>query len=147
MIIYDLICGQGHQFEGWFENLEDLEQQLAQKLLVCPICGDDQIVRRPSTFGVVRSSAARRDEAPPEPQAQPNLGELFKQLKELSRRLEKDYDDVGSRFAEEALKMHYGAIERRNIRGMSTEAQEEMLKKEGVEFYKLPMLTRKNNFD
>ena len=31
MIVYDLQCAQGHAFEGWFEGLEDLEDQLARQ--------------------------------------------------------------------------------------------------------------------
>ena len=151
MLIFDLICSSGHHFEGWFANLEDMESQLADKTLSCPVCGDEDLTRRPSTFGVVRSGgqnpAARVQADRPVAAApvQPDIRELYQQLEALSSRLEKEYDDVGSRFAEEALKMHYGAIDRRNIRGLSTEVQEEMLKKEGVEFYKLPMLARKNS--
>lgn len=149
MIVYDLICSLGHRFEGWFANLEDLERQLSDKLLTCPVCGDEKLNRSPSTFGVVRYSgqdpAAADHAGRPPVSGRPDLQEIFKQLAEISGRLERDYDDVGSRFADEALKMHYGATDRRNIRGLSTEAQEEMLKKEGVEFYKLPMLARKNS--
>ena len=38
----------------------------------------------------------------------------------------------------EALKIHYGATEPRNIRGVSTPAEEEILKEEGIEFFKIP---------
>jgi hypothetical protein len=49
------------------------------------------------------------------------------------------FDDVGCDFAKEALKIHYGVEEPRNIRGVSTKEEEKMLKKEGVDFVKIPM--------
>lgn len=147
MVVYDLICSQGHRFEGWFADLEDLEQQLAASLLVCPVCGDLAINRRPSTFGLVKAGRTERENPAPAPapgQGGIPVQQLLRQWEELSRRLETEYDNVGANFADEALKMHYGVIERRNIRGLSTEPQENMLRKEGVDFHKVPMLTRKN---
>ncbi|MDR1050531.1 MAG: DUF1178 family protein [Deltaproteobacteria bacterium] len=143
MIIFDLACSNGHNFEGWFESLADLEAQLNSKALVCPVCNDAVVVRRPSTFGVVRSrpepQEAGRREAPGD-----RFAEALEHLKALSEALETEFVDVGAGFADEALKIHYGASPRRKIRGLSTGDQEETLRKEGVEFFKVPMLVRKN---
>jgi hypothetical protein len=38
--------------------------------------------------------------------------------------------------------MHYGVTTPRNIRGSSTEVEEETLRKEGIEFIKLPIPVR-----
>jgi len=147
MVVYDLICAQGHNFEGWFDNLQDLSAQLAGHLLICPVCGDGQVSRRPSTFGLVKSG--RAEEKPAEnPTSEPiptGALEMFQKWAEFSQRLEREFDDVGHGFADEALKMHYGVARRRGIRGLSTEAQEEVLRKEGIEFFKVPMLARKNH--
>lgn len=150
MVVYDLICAHGHRFEGWFQDLEDLEGQLEKKVVVCPVCSDEDISRLPSTFGLVRSG--RQDVVTAEPDKSGPGGELSDQMKELmhrweeiSSKLDRDFDDVGSSFADEALKMHYGVSERRNIKGLSTEMQEEALRKEGIDFFKFPVLTRKTN--
>ena len=45
---------------------------------------------------------------------------------------------MGTEFAKEALKMHYGVTDQRNIRGTSTTDEEKILKEEGVEFHKIP---------
>ena len=156
MIVYDLICARGHRFEGWFDNLKDLSAQLAGRLLACPVCGDGQVSRRPSTFGLVKSGRTEekpaREEKPAEkPAESPPLPiratalEIFQQWAEFSKHLEREFDDVGQRFADEALKMHYGVAKRRSIRGLSTESQEDMLRKEGIEFFKVPVLARKNH--
>jgi hypothetical protein len=66
-------------------------------------------------------------------------------LEELSRRIhnfvEKHFDNVGPDFAREALKIHYGSAEPRNIRGSSTPLEEKTLHEEGVRFFKIPLPT------
>ena len=52
--------------------------------------------------------------------------------------MEKNFDNVGSDFAKEALKIHYGVGEPRNIRGYSTSQEEETLRQEGISFFKVP---------
>ncbi|WP_226992309.1 DUF1178 family protein [Desulfatibacillum aliphaticivorans] len=133
MIIFDLQCINGHVFEGWFDDLESLEDQLSRKLVSCPVCDSTQAVRVPSTFGIKTSSSQYREQAPP---PQLNEEQIIKQLTEY---VDKNFDNVGSKFTDEALKIHYGASEPRNIRGTSTKAQEELLAKEGVNFVKFPM--------
>lgn len=126
MLVYDLQCDQGHGFEGWFEGVEDLESQLARGLVACPVCGGDQVRRVPSGFAI----AKRGGEANQEVSAR-LLGMALK------RYLRENFEDVGSGFATEALKIHYGASAPRNIRGVSTAQEEEVLKNEGVSFFKV----------
>ncbi|UCF89602.1 MAG: DUF1178 family protein, partial [bacterium] len=47
--------------------------------------------------------------------------------------------NVGNRFAEEAVKMHLGESEQRNIRGTLTSEEEQSLVEDGIEFYKVPV--------
>ena len=148
MVIFYLICANGHRFEGWFTSLADLESQMADSLISCPVCGIENVTRRPSTFGLVKSRPA--ETAPAEPvdaelvdDGSQRLLHAFQRLREMTQILEKEFDDVGSDFSTEALKMHYGVAPRRNIRGLSTSDEERVLEKEGVEFLKVPMLSRK----
>ncbi|MDR2352299.1 MAG: DUF1178 family protein [Deltaproteobacteria bacterium] len=140
MIVFDLVCGNDHHFEGWFESLSDLEDQIKNFKIVCPICGETHITRRPSTFGLVKHRASGNLPAEDNPSLK-----LFKQLETLTEKLNKEFDDVGTQFMSEALKMHYGVVQRRNIRGLSTEDEEEILKKEGVDFFKVPLWVRKDS--
>ena len=48
MIIFDLTCGHGHRFEGWFASADDFEQQAKAVLVRCPVCDDASVVRVPS---------------------------------------------------------------------------------------------------
>jgi len=56
--------------------------------------------------------------------------------------LDKHFDDVGAEFYKEALKIHYGETEKRNIKGTATTEEEVILKEEGVPFLKIPILKR-----
>ncbi len=52
-----------------------------------------------------------------------------------------NFDDVGTRLAEESLRIHYGIEKPRNFRGVATEEEERMLRKEGMELLKVPILS------
>jgi len=68
-----------------------------------------------------------------------NIAEVTKALKTLQNFVEKNFEDVGTDLAKESLKIHYGVTEPRNIRGITTEAEEKELQKEGIELLKIPM--------
>ena len=131
MIAYDLQCVNGHAFEGWFEDSEAYLAQKERGLIACPICNDTAVSRIPSTFAIKSSAAPRKISLQDE-----NLKKIGKEIVNF---IEKNFDDVGCDFAKEALKIHYGVEQPRNIRGVSTKQEEKMLKEEGVEFLKIPM--------
>ena len=64
------------------------------------------------------------------------LAEITKKVADF---VENNFDNVGTEFATEALKIHYGVSEPRNIRGVSTSLEEKTLKEEGVQFFKVPI--------
>jgi hypothetical protein len=131
MIAYDLQCVNGHSFEGWFEDRKAYEAQKKKALIACPVCNSTSIARIPSTFAIKSSTPLKE------------LSEQQADLENISKKIvdfvEKNFDDVGSDFTKEALKMHYGVTEARNIRGVSTKEEEKTLKEEGVQFFKVPM--------
>ena len=131
MIAYDLQCVNSHAFEGWFEDSDAYQNQKKKGLIACPVCNDTQVSRIPSTFAIKSRSVPTGS----------SLQEknLKKMGKEVINFVEKNFDDVGSDFAKEALKIHYGVEEPRNIRGVSTKEEEKMLKEEGIDFVKFPM--------
>ena len=131
MIAYDLQCANGHNFEGWFEDHKAYETQEKQGLISCPVCHEASVSRVPSTFAIKSTPALKnRTEKPVD------LEKIGKKVVDF---VEKNFDDVGSDFAKEALKIHYGVTEARNIRGFSTKEEEKTLKKEGVQFFKIPV--------
>lgn len=131
MIAYDLQCTQGHTFEGWFDDADAFADQQGRGLVACPVCGDATVTRIPSTFAIRGTPAPAGDGTP--------SGELAQFGRRIAGFIREHFDNVGSDFAAEALKMHYGVTEPRNIRGVSTPEEEKTLREEGVEFLKLPV--------
>ena len=56
--------------------------------------------------------------------------------------LDRHFEDVGAEFYKEALKIHYGEVGKRNIKGTATTEEEVILKEEGVQFFKIPTIKR-----
>jgi hypothetical protein len=131
LIVFDLECASGHRFEGWFHNSASFEEQARKKLVTCPVCEDTRVRR---VLTPVATKLAR-----PEPQRPPDSIDYRKLAIEIVDYVNKNFEDVGSNFAKEALRMHYGVSEKKNIKGSATWEEEKMLRDEQIEFFKLPI--------
>lgn len=141
MIAFDLECSKGHEFEAWFNNMQSFERQNARRQVSCPFCSDTRVRRILSPVTTTSSTRSER-EREPESIDYPRLA------REIVEYIHNNFDDVGNDFAKEALKMHYGVTEKRDIRGEATGQEEKMLRDEKIEFFKVPMLkveTKKRN--
>ena len=147
MIVYDLVCGRQHRFEGWFGSAEDFARQRDDALIRCPLCDDAAIERRPSA-----NIQVGRASAPPAPEAPKPAGEGQEiavtggeaELLQRLRRLVAETENVGRAFPEEARKIHYEEAPKRGIRGQATHEEADALREEGIEFMSLPSLFTRN---
>jgi hypothetical protein len=133
VIIYDLKCRNGHKFEGWFKDRTAFEEQKADRLIACPVCKSTDAEVVPSSVAIMG-----RDSSPAAQKPAEGVSPL-KTLKEFQEYIQKNFDNVGGKFAEVALRIHQGEEEGRNIRGTTTQSEEETLREEGVAFIKLPL--------
>jgi len=133
MIAFDLKCMNGHTFEGWFEDNRAYDTQKKNGLITCPVCNDTMVSKIPSTFAIKGSQQYVPDKISKQMDLK-NIG------RDIIDYVDKNFDNVGCDFAREALKIHYGVTEPRNIRGVSTEEEEKTLEKEGIQFFKIPKL-------
>lgn len=157
MLVVDLHCALGHDFEGWFGSAEDLADQQARGLVSCPVCGGHDVVRRPSAPRL--NVSGLKDEAQPAskpadtrsvaPTSGPGAGNPAETAREAAQALHAMYarlvqevtartEDVGERFAEEARRIHHGDAPERGIRGQATAEEREALADEGIEVMALP---------
>ncbi len=143
MIVFDLECLNGHTFEGWFEDKKDLDSQQEQGILQCPVCETTSVEQKLSLISIKTSSAPSNQVQQAQQATQEVLAEFTEKITEY---VEKNFEDVGTSFTKEALKMHYGAAEHRNIRGTTTKEEEKVLTKEGVPVVKIP-ITKKEDED
>lgn len=134
MIIYDLKCEKGHTFEGWFKDQQTWTLQNSQKLVSCPVCNSTNIEMVPFSITIMGKDSRTASKLQEKELSPTGV------LKMLHQYIDKNFEDVGDKFAEIALKIHYGDEEKRNIKGTSTAQEEENLKEEGVEFIKVPFI-------
>jgi hypothetical protein len=145
MIVFDLLCGSGHRFEGWFGSAVDFSSQKEGRLLSCPSCGSSQIERIPS------ASRVNLGAEPPKPPAAPSAARtpdmegkdpfaiaqmLYSRL--LDELLTKT-EDVGKEFPAEARKIFYQEAPARGIRGEATAEEHEQLLDEGIPVARVPV--------
>ncbi|HYA92344.1 MAG TPA: DUF1178 family protein [Thermodesulfobacteriota bacterium] len=131
MIAFDLFCSNGHKFECWFKDGVSFEEQKSTGMITCPICDDRQIEKAFSPFAIKRGGERVKEEMDP-----------HQALQLVHGYLEKHFENVGAEFYKEALKIHYGEAEKRNIKGTATTEEEVILKEEGVQFFKIPIIKR-----
>jgi hypothetical protein len=144
MKVMDLRCGVGHGFEGWFASEDDYAAQRQRGLLDCPVCGNADVLRLPSAPRLnLSGERAPEADAPaaPAPVAEtmpPGNAQALRFMEAVADLL-KNTQDVGSRFAEEARRIHYGESDARAIRGQTTPQEREALADEGIEVFTLPL--------
>ena len=66
------------------------------------------------------------------------VGEAIAQLRQLQRKIKAEYRDVGTEFAAEARKIHYGESAPENIYGQSSDEEREALVDEGIDVVAMP---------
>jgi len=69
----------------------------------------------------------------------PDGGNLQSQVWAAIQQVLANTEDVGSRFADEARRIHYGEAEERGIRGQASLAEKEELADEGIAVLSLPI--------
>jgi hypothetical protein len=147
MKVLDLRCAAGHGFEGWFASEDDYDSQRERGLLDCPVCGNADVARLPSAPRLNLSGAREPASAPataaadaPARSADTALhgGGAVRRFVEAVAELLNSTEDVGTRFAEEARRIHYGESQAKGIRGQATVEEREALADEGIEVFTLP---------
>jgi len=108
MIAFDLECSHGHQFEGWFESHAAYEEQNTKNMINCPYCNTTEVKKILSPIRM-KVGSEPREEYPAE---NIDYGKLAKKVVEYIRT---NFEDLGTNFTSEALKIHYGVSEKRNM--------------------------------
>jgi hypothetical protein len=129
-------------------------------LVACPLCGSTVVLKLPSaprlnllgSTATAAGPARNNDLVPAEPAKYrdetnalvpapaPSLDDDAQAaFLRAVRHVLKNTEDVGSRFAEEARRMHYGETEGRNIRGQTSPREAVELMEEGIDVMPLPL--------
>ena len=151
MIRFALTCSQGHGFEGWFKSNAAFDAQAATGRLECPVCGGAEIRKAIMAPAITRgerqqevippppaaeSVPAPANPVPPSPQA---LVRMMLMMRAVREHVERNFDNVGAQFPEEARKIHYGERDPHGIFGEATGDEVRELIEEGIEIMPLPV--------
>jgi len=156
MIRYALRCECGHAFESWFQSSGAYESQRKRHLVTCPACDSAKVEK--AIMAPRLASKSTKTVSAPEPTTSPDVPasasplmmtpeaqEIATKLRELREHVEKNAENVGRRFPNEARKIHYGDSEQRAIYGQATAEETRSLIEEGVEVMPLPLLPDERN--
>ncbi|MDN3566720.1 DUF1178 family protein [Paeniroseomonas aquatica] len=156
MIHYDLRCGAGHEFDGWFKDSAAFATQAKAGFVECPACGSTEVVKQLMAPAIPKKGrgkpaalpapapAPAAAEAPPSQVAAagPVPAQLVALLQKVRAEVEKSCDYVGKEFAEEARRIHRGESDRVGIYGEASPADAEALRDEGIEVARIPWVPR-----
>jgi len=140
MIRYALKCGQGHEFDSWFQSADAYEKLASAGMVACSVCGDTQVDKM---IMAPRIRPARNAATPtPEPQPETPLSapasEAQQVMAQVKAYVEANTEDVGQNFVKEARAMHDGDAPERAIRGEAKPEDARALLDDGVPIVPLP---------
>jgi hypothetical protein len=147
MIRYDLICDQGHAFDGWFRDSAAYDTQSAGGLVACTVCGSAKVDKQLMAPGILLKSNCK-DDAPQKVASgivDRRMQAMMEVMREVRRQIEENAEYVGNKFADEARKIHYEEAEKRGIYGEATPDEAKALIDEGIEVHQLPRLPEDGN--
>ena len=135
MIKYNLICKCGKTFESWFLGSKEYDTLNKKKLINCTHCNSTSIkkaVMSPNLPGKTNKK---------------NLLEkkMKKQLLDFRKYIEKNCEDVGDNFPQEARSIHYDKKTSKGIYGKATPEETNELLEEGIEVTTVPWISKSEN--
>ena len=147
MIRYDLICAKGHEFDGWFSDSAAYDRQAKRGFVECTHCGTNKVQKQLMAPGIPAKSNRKSEPsqvlvAGP---VDPRMKAMLQMMREMRSHVEKNSENVGDKFAEEARKIHYGETKERGIFGNATMTEARELIDEGIEVHPLPRLPEEGN--
>ena len=139
MIKYNLKCGNKHEFESWFSDSKEFEKLNKKKLLECIFCNSKNIqksIMSPRVLSSKKNSANKSKSR--------ELKKIKKDLINLRKFVEKNFEFVGDKFAKKVRDVYYDKKSNKNIYGSTTEKEREELKEEGIDLVSIPWVERDN---
>ncbi len=140
MIKYNLICEREHEFESWFSNSREFEKLKKKKLLDCIYCSSKKIEK--SIMSPMISHSTNLDK--PQNKFEKDLFKEKKQLQNIRRYIEKNYEFVGTNFSKKVREIFYDKNSKKTIYGTTTPKEREELAEEGIDLLSIPWIDKEN---
>ena len=131
MIKYNLKCENNHNFDAWFSDSSNFEEQNKKNLILCPKCNSTKIEKNIMAPNIGSKKQSYTNALKTEKNYE-------KIIRNVRKHVEKNFEYVGDKFADEARAIHYGAKEEREIYGETSVEEAVDLIEEGVNVSPIP---------
>ena len=138
MIKYNLKCQNNHEFESWFSDSEEFDKLNKKKLLECIYCSSKKITK--SIMSPMISNSKNKQEKIDKI----NFSSEKKQLLQLRRYIEKNFDYVGEDFSKRVREVYYDKKNKKAIYGTTTSKERKELAEEGIDLLTIPWINKDN---
>ena len=152
MIKYQLKCKSGFcinekEFDGWFQSIEAYEKQKLQRLINCPVCGSDEVVKSLTTpnlkvnknkISVDIDKQHKNNSKFLANETSENISTLLRTLK---KEIQKNSTYVGNEFVSKVRSMKEGKIKEKPIHGQGTNKEIQELRDEAIEVVNIPWIS------
>ena len=144
------ICFEEKEFDGWFKSIEAYEKQKLQKLINCPICGNDKVEKlltapslktnrnKTSDINDKQFKDSKKNETFIGNVDSDNISTLLRTLK---KEVQKNSTFVGNEFVSQVRSMKEGKIKEKPIHGHGTNREIKELRDEGIDVINIPWIS------
>ena len=152
MIKYKLKCKSGFclnekEFDGWFQSIKAYEKQKLQRLINCPICGSDEVVKSLTTPNLKINKNKISVDIDKNPKnknkflANETSENISTLLRTLKKEIQKNSTYVGNEFVSQVRSMKEGKIKEKPIHGQGTHEEIQELRDEGIDVVNIPWIS------
>ncbi len=140
MIKYNLKCENEHEFESWFANSAEFDKLNNKELLECIYCSSKKITK--SIMAPMISNLKSKSEQIET--ISNDFKEEKKQLIQLRKYVEKNFDFVGKDFCKKVREIYYDKKNKKAIYGTATDKERRDLADEGIDLLSIPWVNKEN---
>ena len=142
MILYNLKCTNGHNFNSWFASAETFDKLSRLGQLSCEVCGCSEIKK--DLMSPRLQTESKNAKFKKNMLVKPH-SEAEKILKDFKEKIEKNSENVGRNFAKIAREIHEGDAPERSIIGEATPKETLELIEDEIPVTPLPWFNRKSH--
>ena len=144
-------CLEKNDFDGWFQSIEAYENQKLQRLINCPICGSDEVVKSLTTPNLKINKNKISVDIDKKHKNFKNQKSKFLAnetsenistlLRTLKNEIKKNSTYVGDEFVSQVRSMKEGKIKEKPIHGHGKNKEIQELRDEGIDLVNIPWIS------
>ena len=143
-------CSNDKEFDGWFQSIEAYENQKLHRLINCPVCGSDKIVKSLTAPSLKIKKNKTLDNKNKKQKNSKNNGNFSSNensdyittlLRTLKKEVQKNSTYVGNEFVSQVRSMKEGTIKEKPIHGQGTTKEIKELRDDGIDIINIPWIS------